>query len=150
MFDAPPKDLEAGTLRVVTSNSTQQDLAWIKDRPGNVGHNIFIENYMPHRTAQLALANYNKIKITVPGNSQMSVGLTIDFSFLATSVTADDGQKVPDPFLSGKYLITAVRHVITNISHLTVLELCKESNTRNYVEVENNANWKSLVYGSQL
>jgi hypothetical protein len=88
-----------------------------------VGSDIFAETFIPHRTAQLALANYIRIKISVPGDPGLTVGLTLDFSLL----TLNPNNKTPDAFYSGKYLITAVRHMITMNEYKTVLELAKES-----------------------
>lgn len=84
---------------------------------------IFAETFIPHRTAQLSLTNYIRIKISVPGDPALTVGQTLNFSLL--SLTPES--KKADSYYSGKYLITAVRHMITMNEYKTVLELAKDS-----------------------
>ena len=97
-----------------------------------VGPDIFAETFIPHRSAQLALANYIRIKISVPGDPALTVGLTLNFSLLSLNPNS----KTPDAFYSGKYLITAVRHMITMNEYKTVLELAKESVPTKYASSE--------------
>lgn len=150
LFDSPPKDLESGALRMVTSNANQQTTPWVKDRPGSVSHDIFIEKFLPNRVAQMSLANYNRIRITVPGNSQVSVGMTITFKTFGIAEINSKSKKDLDPYLSGKYLVTAIRHIITNVAYITVIELAKESNAVSYPNIDNsNSTWSSLVDGDQ-
>ncbi len=106
-----------------------------------VGSDIFAETFIPHRTAQLALANYIRIKISVPGDPGLTVGLTLDFSLL----TLNPNNKTPDAFYSGKYLITAVRHMITMNEYKTVLELAKESVPTTYASpASGSVMWQGL------
>ena len=154
LFDAPPQNMEAGTLRMVTSNSKQKELPYVKqnsDMINSIANDIFVENYIPNRVGQIALANYTRIKLTIPGNSDLCVGLAINFMALGISAISDSkSKKDPDPYFSGKYIITAIRHIITNISYITVLELAKDSNTQNYSGVNNaDNNWKAKVAGGQ-
>ena len=90
-------------------------------------------------------------KITVPGNPELYVGMTITFqAFGVSAVTGKSGQRIADPQLSGKYLITAARHIITNQSYITVFELSKESNLHPYTGVNNSdSTWNSVVAGNQ-
>jgi len=88
-----------------------------------VGSDIFAETFIPYRTAQLSLTNYIRIKISVPGDPALTVGQTLNFSLL--SLTPES--KTADAYYSGKYLITAVRHMITMNEYKTVLELAKDS-----------------------
>lgn len=156
MYDAPPKDFQAGTLRMVTSNSNQKKQAFISGKPNSVGNDIFVETFMPNRVAQIALANYTRIKITVAGDPLLAVGKVVTFNtFKITPVdfasTKDAVMKDLDPFFSGKYLISAVRHILRNNSYITVMELCKESNTTAYTGFDNsNATLKNLVNGNQV
>ena len=112
---------------------------------------MLFRSYIPNRVAQIALANHTRVRITVPGNVEVCVGLTVNFNAFGVSATTEQkSERDPDPYLSGKYLVTAVRHVITNISYITVIELAKESNIRNYGSVDNtDATWTSVVAGGQ-
>ena len=150
IFEEPPKDLEAGSLRLAISNTDQQNNSWIKNRPGSVPHDISIEKYLPNRVAQLSLANYNRIRVTVPGNTQVTVGVVIQFNTIRIQEISSKSEKTLDPQLSGRYLVTAVRHIITNIAYITVMELAKESTTVRYPDVNvSDATWKSIVEGDQ-
>ena len=122
-------------LKVAIGNSNQTSVNYIKERQGSTAKDVFLETAIPNRTAQLALANYTVIKITIPGDSSITVGRTIDFNLYSLQI--DDTRKLDDYF-SGTYLITALRHVIqTNGSYQTILELAKESVNVTYVQPDN-------------
>jgi len=150
IFEEPPKDLEAGSLRMAVSNSDHQNNSWVKNRPGSVSHDISVEKYLPNRVAQLSLANYNRIRVTIPGNTQVTVGVVIQFNTVRIQEISSNSEKTLDPQLSGRYLVTAVRHIITNIAYITVLELAKESTTERYTNVNmSDSSWNALVEGDQ-
>lgn len=128
--------------KLVFSNYNQTDSALIKSKPGSVGHDIFAETYIPWRTAQLPLANYTRIKISVPGDTALTVGRVITFNLLSK----DPVKKEPDAFYSGNYLITAVRHLLTVHTYRTILELAKGSSVTQYASVDNNSSiWKNTA-----
>jgi hypothetical protein len=72
-----------------------------------------------------------KIKIIVPGDSQIYVGMIINFNsydLTPTQLTsAGQNSKQSDIFYSGNYLVTAVRHIVNNVEYQTVIEMVKES-----------------------
>lgn len=156
MYDAPPENLQAGTLRMVSTNSNQKKQPFIAGKPDSVSRDIFIENFMPNRVAQIALANYMRIKITVAGDPTLAVGKLVNFQTFQISPSdystdKDTASRVDDPLYSGKYLITAVRHMIKNNSYITVMELCKESNNQAFSSFDSsNATLKNFVNGVQL
>ena len=128
--------------KLVFSNYNQTDSALVKSNPGSVGHDIFAETYIPWRTAQLPLANYTRIKISVPGDTALTVGRVITFNLLSK----DPVKKEPDDFYSGNYLVTAVRHLLTVHTYRTVLELAKGSSVTQYSSVDNNSTiWKNTA-----
>lgn len=153
VFDPPPNDMQSGSFKVSVANSNQRINPFVKTRPQSVKADMFIEKATPNRRAQLTLANYSRIKITVPGNAKLSVGMTIDV--VVPRMAADTYTKVSnpvrrdnDPQLSGKYLITAVRHIIDTRAYFTVLELCKESFIQPVPGVT--STWKQLADGIQI
>lgn len=130
IYDSPSKNLETGALRLVVSNASQQKTAYIKDIPGSVQNDFFVENNLPNRIAQLYLSQYNRLKILVPGNSGVTVGDTIQIKILGTTALSNENNtKKEDSVLSGKYLITAIRHIINVTRYTTVIEVSKESLT---------------------
>lgn len=111
-------------VKVVTSNAGQQVVPYIKETD-SVSKDIFIETYVPNRTAQISLANYTSMKIAIPGDSGITAGRTINFNLL--SLKQGDIREL-DKIYSGKYLVTAVRHIISvPNSYQTILEICKDS-----------------------
>ena len=124
---------EQSVLKLVFSNFDEANNSVVQSSPGSVAPNIFAETYIPYRTAQLALSNYTRVKMSVPGDPNLSVGYTIEFELLSRNPS--DKQKTPDAFLSGDYLVTAVRHMITQNDYKTVMEVAKDSVPTQYAGI---------------
>jgi hypothetical protein len=130
-------------IKMATSNSGQKDVGFIGARASK---DIFIETYVPNRTAQLSLTNYNKMKLVIDGDPGTTVGSTIMFNLLSTNPKSNG--KEPDKFYSGKYLITALKHSISMGSFTTTLEIVKDSATNEYITPKNDTTiWKNTVKG---
>jgi hypothetical protein len=131
--------------KLVFSNFNQDESSYVKSN-GGVAHNIFAETYIPYRTAQLALTNYTRVRISVPGDPLLTVGMVIGFELL--SINPVSNKKEPDRFYSGNYLVTAVRHMITMHEYKTVLEITKDSSVTAYPGIDNSqAVWKNMAKG---
>lgn len=118
-------------FKVSISNSNQTDVAYIKERQGSTAKDLFIETIIPMRTAQISLANYTVLKLSIPGDPGITVGRTIQFNVLSLKPTQKE--KPLDKFYSGKYLVTAVRHVIQAQGvYQTILEVAKDSSNTEY------------------
>lgn len=133
-----------GTLKLAFGNSNQQNVPYVKQQ-GGVAKDIFIESYVPNRTAQISLANYTTVKAVIPGDPGITAGKTIQFNLL--SLKPSSSKRELDRFYSGKYLVTAVRHVIASSgAYQTVLELCKDSSPTTYENINSNSTeWKEAV-----
>ena len=119
-------------VKVVTSNAGQQVVPYIKETD-SVSKDIFIETSVPNRTAQIALANYTSMKISIPGDPGITAGRTINFNLLSLK---QGNTRELDKLYSGKYLVTAVRHIISvPDSYQTILEICKDSSVNPLPEV---------------
>jgi hypothetical protein len=119
------------TFKVLISNKEQDKAKLISEQPWSVQKDINAEKFVPYRTAQLALSNYTRVKISVPGDPKLSIG-TIIFLELPSSAAKRDGSGLNegsyDAYNSGRYLISAVRHVIkADMTYDTVLEVVKDS-----------------------
>lgn len=90
------------------------------------GYDFFPEKWIPCRISQLQQLNNIKLTITVPGDSDRTVGQVVTFSLPSPEPPVNNRQ-VDDKFYSGKYLIQSIRHVIDNEKYRTVLELVKDS-----------------------
>lgn len=134
-----------GTIKVVFGNANQQSVPYIKEKEAGVAKDIFVETYIPSRTAQIALANYTIIKAIVPGNASITAGRTVNIQIPSLKPMADG--KEMDKFYSGKYLVTAVRHIIVPTGYQTVLELAKDSSAQAYQNINYNADYDKAVEG---
>jgi hypothetical protein len=159
MYDTPPETLaglEVGTLRLASSNADQKKTKYISQKPDSVANDIRIEKYLPNRVAQLALANYMRIKITIAGDPTLVAGQTVNFNMFKTDPKTytqggSNASRDLDPFYSGKYLVSAVRHIVKNNSYITVVELCKESISQSYPSFDSsNSLLQQFVNGVQV
>ena len=118
-------------LKVVVGNKDHKKSKYISENAGRVGsvaNDIDIETYVPNRTAQLYLSQYSRIKLTLSGDPNITIGQTINVSLpsLKGSDTTTNIEK--DEYHTGKYLVTAVRHIIdVNMKYETIVEVTKES-----------------------
>jgi hypothetical protein len=69
------------------------------------------------------------IEITVPGKSDIDVGLLTRLVFPKTEdkTSMPKLNELEDPFVSGLYLITAVKHTIQPQNHTMTLRLIRDS-----------------------
>tara|TARA_Y100000310_G_scaffold332047_1_gene406831 strand:- start:5642 stop:6907 length:1266 start_codon:yes stop_codon:yes gene_type:complete len=76
-------------------------------------------------SAMMQLSNI-RFSITVPGSMQLVVGDTIRLEFPTIQGIVDTVNK-PDKYLTGKYLIAALRHKIDTNAHVVIMEIVKDS-----------------------
>jgi hypothetical protein len=128
-----------GTLKLVVSNSNQKLKPTFQNLDAfqkNLPPDVFIQETVRNRTAQLALANYTILKIRVPGDTGLTAGSVINFNLPALDYK--NGRKEFDKFYSGKYLVTAVRHIVQSQGVFqTILEITKDSSQGIYVDIRN-------------
>jgi hypothetical protein len=116
------------------------------------------KDILQKRTSQHRAINSLRIEITVPGISEVRVGDICSFTLPNFRRTPKDELKTIDKYISGRYLINAVRHHVSNINkrHTMVLELIKDSFNVGYPEEDtdyftNNEDDRGLLYSaSQL
>jgi hypothetical protein len=91
--------------------------------------NDVIDEVLPRRTSTLAELTNFKLEITVPGRTDIEVGVMVNFNYPDASPRneTDKNQNKLDDYYSGMYLVTAVRHKINSIKHMMILELVKDS-----------------------
>ena len=134
-------------LKVAFGNSNQTKVPYIKQQTvkGGIAKDIFIEDYVPNRTAQISLANHTTIKATIPGDPGITAGRTINFNLL--TLKPDSQKRDLDKFYSGKYLVSAVRHIISSSGYYqTVLELTRDSSKTEYPAIDSNSTeWKKAI-----
>lgn len=99
-------------------------------------YNMFTENKDPmyetwvaRRNSLMYEASNLRISIEVPGRTDIEVGKVIDV-LIPKSLAKGDGKnfnELLDPYLSGRYLITSIRHQFTLNKHEMILEIMKDS-----------------------
>lgn len=98
---------------------------WIKQRDSKTA-NIIDDTHMYKFQRKAIFYNFiqKRLKITMPGNFLFMSGSTVQVNMPNRSRDVDSQG---DPSLSGKYVITGVRHVIRFDKHETVLEVATDS-----------------------
>ena len=89
-----------------------------------------VENTLQKSLAQKNAFNSFMIELVVPGNTAVTAGSVIKFSTLTENITDDKPETKIDPFLSGNYLVTEVRHLAQNTPqgiHTMTLTCAKDS-----------------------
>jgi hypothetical protein len=59
----------------------------------------------------------------------------------------DPMNKTPqgDEFYSGKYIVTAVRHIFTTDQLVTMLEIAKDSSPKKYQSINTTSDWQEAI-----
>lgn len=87
--------------------------------------------WLMQRNAQMMQMMNVRVKVVVPGDQRVNVGDVIQFNMPSiesqTGSTQGSQQRKLEPFYTGLFLVTAVRHRVTVRMFETVLELCKDS-----------------------
>jgi hypothetical protein len=81
------------------------------------------------RNFSMAEIDNNAMEITVPGKTDVDLGLLVRLVFPKTDdkTSEPDRDDLEDPFVSGLYMITAVRHTVSNGKHNMTLRLMRDS-----------------------
>lgn len=137
-----------GCYKLAVTNKGQTDIPYIKTKPDSVGKDIFAETFLSQRKSQLSLTNRMKVKFTIAGDPNLTAGKTIEFKLYSTEPVSEKEPKQVDKYYSGKYLVTAVRHMIQVSEYVTVFEAVKESVVSPFMDVDNSLLvWKNTVAG---
>ncbi len=132
-------------LKLIFSNFDSGSNSYVAGVPGASGNDIYAETFIPYRTAQLALANYTRLRISVPGDCNLTVGRVLTFNLSSRNLKNNGAL---DKYYSGNYFITGVRHLIDLTSFRTILEITKESVPTAYPANNNkSALWNNTVKG---
>lgn len=97
---------QAGGFATVDNNNVT---AWLRQR----------------MVAMTELHNYN-MAITIPGNSNYRAGHVIVFN-IPDVEPVDKGKKGKDPYFSGRFIITSLRHIFKREQHDMVMDIAKDS-----------------------
>jgi hypothetical protein len=105
----------------------RKNSSYIKNKdPSSISKVETYENYAFQRKALLKNLISKKVKLVMPGNFQLTSGLNVDLTIpgFGAKTKGDDND---DSSISGKYIIVATRHIITNNKHETLIEIATDS-----------------------
>lgn len=91
------------------------------------------EDYLLKSLSTRSMWNHNKINITVAGDSTLRAGHVVEVTFPSNEPKDKNDPNWYSKYESGKYLISAIRHVIFNESpfdYTCMLELCRDSSPK--------------------
>ena len=77
--------------------------------------------YSFQRRSMMQQINGFNVEMTVAGNSNITVGDIVDLKAAIYRTTSDD------KYLSGKYLVAAVNHMVTLSKYVTIVTLSRDS-----------------------
>lgn len=91
--------------------------------------NLSPEKHTQQRNSLFLDLNTLKMNIKVPGRTDMYVGMIVDFKYPSVSSKSENTpeEEFFDKRISGKYLVTAIHHLITKFRHTMFLEIAKDS-----------------------
>jgi hypothetical protein len=116
-------------------NYARGDSNYVKQSdPTSLSKNESYEMILTQRRSILSNLLAKRLKITMPGNFQLTSGKNIDFKTQGFG-PHQKGKDNEDLSLSGKYIITGTRHIIGLTRHLTIIEVASDStnNPADYV-----------------
>ncbi len=78
-----------------------------------------------HRASIMSFLNTKKMKLMLPGNFNLTIGMILDLKYPKRGNLREDDEL--DTSFSGKHMIIAVRQVIRPTQHDTILEIASDS-----------------------
>ena len=104
--------------------------------------NLHPEKYVQQRNSLFSDISTMKMKISIPGRTDMEVGTIVDFDYPSVGSGRNgetDEESVKDIWISGYYMITAIHHQITKLRHNMICEIAKDSYLKELVAEEASA-----------
>ncbi len=129
------------------SSTGRNNSSYIQQRENPSGN--FVDQWLMERNAQLLQLVSVRLKVLIPGNNAMQVGNIIKFNFPSNEPQSgnqsNSRKRKLDPYLSGNYLVTAMKHNITPMRFMSVVEICKDSYNNPVSPPLNNATIQGLA-----
>lgn len=83
------------------------------------------EEYLLWRQSQMQQLKFQRLRCEVPGNSYLRAGDV--FNLTLPSLESQGPEFKEDKFLSGKYIITSLRHKIQRSGYFSIMEMVKDT-----------------------
>lgn len=110
---------------LMSTNKDHDTLPWITGREPGIKPTR-IEDYVLPRQSQFQQINNVRVAITLPGNTDRKVGDIISFA-LPNAMAAPEYWHEAEKYVSGRYLIAAIRHRLEKNGYVNDIELIKDS-----------------------
>lgn len=123
-----PDDSYGSYQKFYPTNKGQNNAQYIQGKQQINQTNV--ESWLIERNAQLMQLVGNRIKVVIPGNIQLKVGDVIQFNMPSKEPQqGSEGEYMRklDPYMTGLWLITAIRHRVDVRIFESVLELCRDT-----------------------
>jgi len=115
---------ESKTFFVPTQMNMYGEPSGVKTNSGNDG----VEEWLVRHDAQIEQLKSSSMIIEVSGDSTRRIGDVVHILVNSFQGEDENGQVNVDNILSGNYLVTSIKHVVSkNKGHTMKLKLCKES-----------------------
>jgi hypothetical protein len=112
-------------FNLMSTNKDHDIIPWIASKePGILP--MKLEEYVLPRQSQFQQLNNNRITITISGNTERRIGDIIEF-VMPSALNIPDRLQEPEKYLSGKYIIMALRHRLEVDAYYQDIELVKDS-----------------------
>jgi hypothetical protein len=113
-------------FNVMGTNKDHDKIPWIAGKePGIMPTQI--EKYILQRQSQFQQIQNVRLALTLPGNSERKAGNVIEFALPNAMGWPQKYGDEPEKYLSGKYLITAIRHRLQKDAYFHDIEIVKDS-----------------------
>lgn len=100
--------------------------------PTSISKEDDFENYKFQRAAIIQNLMNKRVRLTMPGNFQLSSGFNVNLVAPNFSIK-EKGDNNEDSTLNGKYIIVATRHIIGYEKHETLIEIATTSSDNAFV-----------------
>jgi hypothetical protein len=98
--------------------------------PTSISKNEPYELFMTQRKALISNLMTRRLKITMPGNFQLTSGKNINFDTAGFGARSKGQEGKEDESVSGKYIITGTRHILSLARHITIIEVASDSSDK--------------------
>ena len=79
------------------------------------------------RAARIAMLNSTRLHVDIPGDSNLSIGDVVYIEVPKNNSDTEINNIKLDPIMSGKYLVTGLRHQLRDDKYFCHAQLCKDS-----------------------
>jgi hypothetical protein len=93
-----------------------------------------VDKWLLQRASQIALLNSYKMNIQISGDSELKIGDMLEVSFPDMGRYEESNQILEDPFKSGLFLVTTLRHRIIRDKYFCYVQICKDSVKENMLD----------------